>query len=92
MCNPATHREAVLRGLKKLYLDGASIDHVLGEAYNAGQLQGSGLEEMTELDSIVLSVVGQLETPVVDRIAAVSPELGEALRDRRLAEINAGLT
>jgi hypothetical protein len=84
-------RAEALKRIKQAFIGGASLEHVLGEAYNAGFLDGSSVAHLTDLDLGVLVVLADTTTADVERIRAINPALAERELDRRVAEINADL-
>lgn len=79
-------REATLDTCRSLYANGASLDHVLGKAFNAGHAFGSGQVKMTEKDMRILDIIADLDEQEMFAINAACPPLWQAIKDQKNGE------
>lgn len=89
MCNTlAVQRKIALDRCRSLLATGASIEHVLGQAFDAGYLEGSDMVHLTAADHEILAVLGETDGETLALLEPQCPALVQAVRDARLAEMN----
>lgn len=72
-------RSSAIRRCLRLIDAGASIEHVVGEAYNAGHTAGSGVNRFTEAESDMLACWRLLSDADVALLVSQFPILGETV-------------
>lgn len=82
-------RATDLRRCLRLLDGGASIEHVLGQAWDSGHSEGSGLKELTAYDLQSLESLGAVDTEDLDQWERAFPALVQSERERRAAELRA---
>jgi uncharacterized membrane protein len=80
-------RTVVMRRCLRLLDAGASPEHALGEAFNAGHTSGSGVAELTQAEIAVLGTLCEITDQALDIASMAHPEafrrFAAALRDLR---------
>lgn len=70
-------RETTIRRCLRLTDAGATVEHALGEAYNAGLVAGSGVARFTEAESDLLQAFRLLSDKDIALLVKQFPILGE---------------
>lgn len=81
-------RETVIRRCLRQHDAGASIEHILGEAYNAGHVEGSGVKRFTEIEVDMLASLRLLSDAEVAILCERFTLLSETLPLLRTEEPN----
>jgi hypothetical protein len=82
----ALRRTVVMRRCLRLLDSGATPEHVIGQAYNYGHLDGSGASALTEAEMHVLESLPEVKDGMLDIVKLGAPTFAEAvvaLRSRR---------
>lgn len=72
-------RPLAIRRCLRMIDAGASIEHVIGEAYNAGHIAGSGVSLFSEAESDLLASMRLLSDADVALLVSQFPILGETV-------------
>lgn len=81
-------RETTIRRCLRQHDAGASIEHILGEAYNAGHVDGSGVKRFTEVEVDMIAAVRMLSDADVAKLISQFPALSDTIGFLRTEEPN----
>lgn len=70
-------RPAAIRRCLRLLDAGASIEHVVGEAYNAGHIEGSGVSRFTDAESDLIDSFRLLSDVEISLLVSQFPVLAK---------------